>query len=333
MPNSVAIVLIKGKKRNEFYSHSRDTLSGKQIMLLTPYKIFTFLGGPDLSLCCCVCSEWNMLISQSKKLANKKNSLDPYEPIKQKYTFSADSGYREIFGVCSLLDRIIVSGGQERVQIFDQKGNPMSTLAMRQSFKPIGICIRQNNLLITDVWNKMIHVFNENYHFRGSIPTREFKPKEICSTPDGLLIVSTHSSEILILDGNGQIVQVFGSQGHREDQFDCPGGIACNSRDEILIADCGNYRIQVFSRNGKFLYNFGSKGSDPYQFGWPYGICVDQNDNIFIADRRNDRVSIFNSSLKHIHSIPILEPNSLCLMQGRRLVVTTISGIVWVFGN
>jgi len=90
-------------------------------------------------------------------------------------------------------------------------------------------------------------------------------------------------------------LQMWGSQGKSNGQFQDPRGIAVDEAGNVYVADSGNHRIQVFDSSGGFLTQWGSQGMETGQFQDPWGIAVDQADNVYVADTWNHRVQKFDA--------------------------------------
>lgn len=70
--------------------------------------------------------------------------------------------------------------------------------------------------------------------------------------------------------------------------------LTVNSRDEILLSDWHNHCIKIFDTRGKLIRKIGNKGSADGQLLLPLGVSTDRKDNILVLDCRNSRVSLFD---------------------------------------
>jgi DNA-binding beta-propeller fold protein YncE len=134
----------------------------------------------------------------------------------------------------------------------------------------------------------------------------------------------------------GLCVEIIGSRGSGEDQFEDPFGLAVNGDGVVYIADSSNARIVIlgggtfgnaefvqptalavnqvtgdvyatdigthsvvrFAANGRVLGVFGNFGTGVDQFEFPLGIAVDPGPGgqIFIADTGNNRIQRMSAS-------------------------------------
>jgi len=95
-------------------------------------------------------------------------------------------------------------------------------------------------------------------------------------------------------------MQIWGSQGKGNGQFQDPRGIAVDETGNIYVAHSGNNRIQKFDSNGNFLTQWGSKGSGPGQFQEPWGIAVNAEGHVYVADTWNHRIQKFDGEGKFL---------------------------------
>ena len=113
---------------------------------------------------------------------------------------------------------------------------------------------------------------------------REFAPAEMLLDPidvaigvdEDVVIVDYELCKIIILDKDGQFLDMFGGEGSEEGAFLEPSSVGIDEEGRIIIADSGNHRIQVFQSDGTFIRSFGSKGNSEGQFNTPNGIAIDQ---------------------------------------------------------
>ena len=260
-------------------------------------------------------------MGDSRKLAEIKNSLDPYRRINQVHTFKSTG--RNIYGVCIWFDRIVISG--ERMKIFSQEGQPVLGPDELDQFRdPLGICTLDGNLLVC--CRNEINILGNSLKclYLGGT-----EPKRVCTNSKGQILVTTFRDTVLILDRKGDSIREFGYCRQENGQFMQPVGICTNSRDEILVTDMVRNRIQIFSPDGEFLFGFGSKGDKPDQFSWPRGICVDGQDNIYVTDYGNHRISVFTPKGIPVQQFHVFGPSDLCIA-GRKIIVTSANNSIIV---
>jgi len=152
---------------------------------------------------------------------------------------------------------IIVDSWNNRLQIFDLKGEFIKEISLESSYiklnNPVDLSFFEKDLFITDSGNHRVVVYNM---ITGDIDT-------------------------------------FGEFGEEEGKFDSPSGIKVYE-NEIYVVDSGNNRIQVFSLVGDFKRSFGKWGQGSGELDTPSGIDVFDN-RVFIADSWNNRVVVFST--------------------------------------
>ncbi len=95
-------------------------------------------------------------------------------------------------------------------------------------------------------------------------------------------------------------LQMWGSQGKGNSQFQDPRGIAVDEAGNVYVADSGNHRIQKFDSNGNFLTQWGSQGSETGQFQEPWGIALNAEGHVYVADTWSHRIQKFDDEGKFL---------------------------------
>lgn len=88
-------------------------------------------------------------------------------------------------------------------------------------------------------------------------------------------------------------LQIIGSQGSGQGQFETPRNIAIGTDGRLYVADSGNHRIQVFDDQGFYLDDFGVTGIGPGELNEPWGIAVDDQ-YVYVTDTWNHRLQKFS---------------------------------------
>lgn len=103
---------------------------------------------------------------------------------------------------------------------------------------------------------------------------------------EGIVYVSdSGNNRIRLLTMEGKSVQVFGSHGSKEEEFDAPMGLAVGLGGRLYVADSQNYRIQVFDRGFKYVKSVGRRGVGRDTFPHPpTDISWRKSDEFAICD-------------------------------------------------
>ncbi len=126
-------------------------------------------------------------------------------------------------------------------------------------------------------------------------------PTGLAVDPSGnLYVIDAGNRRIQKLDGNGNLLLMWGSGGSGDGQFnfikEWIAGVAVDSAGNVYVTDAGNYRVQKFDSAGKFLAKWGTEGSADGQFEEPGGIAVDAAGNVYVVDSRNYSIQKFDSN-------------------------------------
>ena len=157
-----------------------------------------------------------------------------------------------------------------------------------------------NNLLVSDLPNNRIQVFNSSGGFVTIVGTPtvsgnangEFQggPEGLAVDPSGNIYVSdTGNSRVQVFDSSYNYVAQWGGLGSADGQFNYNFGIAADSGATIYVAEENNSRFQVFTSGGTFV----RKWTPGYL---PSNVAVDASGNIFANDLINGRIYKYNSS-------------------------------------
>ncbi|MGQ9609430.1 MAG: Ig-like domain-containing protein [bacterium] len=105
-----------------------------------------------------------------------------------------------------------------------------------------------------------------------------------------IYVADSNNHRILKFSPQGDLIDIIGSWGFQDGQFQNPSGVALDTSGNIYVADTKNHRIQKFSPNGVFLAKWGSKGTGNLQFSSPSSLAVDIQGNIYVSDTENHRI-------------------------------------------
>jgi outer membrane protein assembly factor BamB len=125
-------------------------------------------------------------------------------------------------------------------------------------------------------------------------------PLLIRRSPDGHLWVPDISSRFFIFDLDGNLEEVWGSEGSGpgEFRFSDPnnemGGIAFAADGTFYVLDTFNYRVQHFDRDRTYLGEWGSQGTGDGQFLLATGIAIESDGNILVADYFGGKIHRFD---------------------------------------
>ena len=233
---------------------------------------------------------------------------------------------------------VIVCECENRLQVFDRKGNSMKIIAWGK-IKPQGVAVtRDGKIAITDKKDKCVKIYSQDGDCKAVWGQGMF------SLPTG--ITCTHSGKFVITDVDRHMVSVhspdgamltqFGCWGSGDYQFNSPTYVTVNQEEQIIVSDSCNGCVKIFDKAGKFVKKFviSSNGTAQGQVKRPQGLCVNSEGKIIVADRDNNRVSMYSSDghfIKHIleRKDSIRYPCDVCVNnEGQVVVVESHSGFL-----
>ena len=116
------------------------------------------------------------------------------------------------------------------------------------------------------------------------------RPWGVSISRDGMWAITDYSNSfVYIYDSKDELVKMIGSPGMRNDQFECPFGIAFDDSNNLYVVDGGNSRIQKFDLQGNYLFQFGQEKLKNAR-----GITV-HNERVYVTDKANRCVSVFKT--------------------------------------
>jgi DNA-binding beta-propeller fold protein YncE len=159
-----------------------------------------------------------------------------------------------------------------------------------------------------------------------------YGPRRIAIGPDdSVYAVDQGHTRIVKFNPDGQVLEVWGSKGNGDGQFDDPTSVAVDpTTNRVYVADPRNKRIQVFDANGKFL----TKWLIP-EWGQPAGfedLAIDSKGGRVYASSVNiDAVLIFDLNGNRIGTLTPKPPDKLdgpsaLALADRKLYVLNMHG-------
>jgi DNA-binding beta-propeller fold protein YncE len=139
-----------------------------------------------------------------------------------------------------------------------------------------------------------------------------YGPRRIATDPDdSIYVVDQGHARIVKLSRDAQVLEVWGSKGKGDGQFDDPTSVAVDlTSDKVFVADPDNSRIQVFDSNGKFL-----TGWKITEWGQPAGFEDQALDSkaggLFASSAHMDAVLVFDLSGTRSGSLTPKHPDRL----------------------
>jgi len=116
----------------------------------------------------------------------------------------------------------------------------------------------------------------------GTEPGEFIEPSSVELDSNGVVIVAGHEDRVQRFTGDGQLIDIFGTPGAGDGEFNHPHGLAVDRDrgDLIYVGDQENGRLQVFSRDGSFVRGWGDAG-----FAHIHDVGIDRaSGDVFVGD-------------------------------------------------
>ena len=153
---------------------------------------------------------------------------------------------------------LYVSGGDNRIQVFNQDNKFLFSFKSRESnigpFQysvSIAFDYSNNNVLVTDGHTNCIQLFTHDGRLIQKIKTSH-KPFIITSSPTGYFITGHHEGDdnaIRVWSPTYQLINQFGKKGSERGEFKGINGIAIDSNGTMYITESDNKRLQIIYNN------------------------------------------------------------------------------------
>lgn len=197
--------------------------------------------------------------------------------------------------------------GTNSIIVFDVPRRKLFRFGSRQPgtlAKPAGLALDADmNVYVADAKLRKVMVYDSLGLFLRAVggPEDLERPTGVAVSRDGERIYAIDRSDnesdnhrVVVYDKKGKKLQVIGSRGSGEGQFNVPVQGAVAPDGTLYVLDSGNFRVQAFDRDGKFLRTFGGPGVELGKLARPRGIAVDDEGNIYVSDASFNNFQIFN---------------------------------------
>uniref|UniRef100_K1PSV4 Brain tumor protein n=1 Tax=Magallana gigas TaxID=29159 RepID=K1PSV4_MAGGI len=241
-----------------------------------------------------------------------------------------NTGYENIYSVSCWNDRELWTCGDDKImKLFNLRGELVKSIPTNSGNKPSDIAVtRSGDLVYTDFKDRTVNIVkNEQIQL---IRLRDWRPRGVCSTSSGDLLVITISDD----DEQTKVVRYSGSTVLQNIQFDNKGQplyssgryikyITENRNSDICVADNGVRALVVVNQAGKFRFAYTGLPSTTKVF-YPRCITTDSQGRILTADKHL-RIHILDQDgqlLRLIEYLDLHDPRCLCVDSKDNLYVT-----------
>ncbi len=201
----------------------------------------------------------------------------------------------------------VADTGTNTIVVFDVPRQRVFRFGTREPgnlAKPAGLAMdSQMNILVADSKLRKVMVYDSLGLLVSIIgsPDDLERPTGVAVSRDGERIYVVDRSyndsdkhRVVVYDKMGKKLQVIGTRGSGDGQFNVPLQAAVAPDGTLYVLDSGNFRVQAFDRDGKFLRKFGNVGKEFGNFGRARGIAVDDDGLVYVTDASFNNFQIFN---------------------------------------
>ncbi len=223
-------------------------------------------------------------------------------------TVSTQPVFNKPSAIAARNGRIYVADiGSSTILVFDVPRRKLFRFGLRKPGeleKPSGLALdEQMNVYVSDTKQRTVLVYDNLGLFLRKVggPQDLERPSGVAVSRDGerIYVIDRANNEtvnhrVVVYDKEGKKIQVIGSRGSGDGQFNAPLQGVTGADGKLYVLDSGNFRVQIFDRDGKFLRSFGRVGAEPGKLARPRGIAVDAEGNVYVSDAAFNNFQIFN---------------------------------------